>query len=423
MRLALTRLNRILIPTRAAGSERPRPGPVPRRRRVISWFFTRWSREGRILLVTTCVASMFTVDVGRTESHALIFATFALLCISLCFTRLYRLADVTLTARAPRRVSVGDELGVTLALKNLGQRAHRALRLELPALPADGSWSHAGTPITDLGPGEQTSHVLRARFTTRGVHRLAAFRAAAILPLGLAQGAPLRTEQLRFVVVPKPARVVSLKLPTNPQQQPGGTAHASRMGDATALLGVRPYRPGDPVRDLHARSWARHGAPIVREYQEETFSRVGLLLDIQANAAGAEQLEAGLSLSAGVIAWLGRTEERVDLLVIGEHSEQLPVGHAQATLDHALDLLAAVKASPNFNADRILASLGPHLTRLSSVVFVTLGWDEHRASVATAIRTRGLGCLVLIVAEQSARSLDERRVSREAVLKGEALSL
>jgi len=62
-------------------------------------------------------------------------------------------------------------------------------------------------------------------------------------------------------------------------------------GDATDLLGVRPYRPGDPVRDLHARSWARHGSPMVREYQESYFTRIGCRRTTDASAASPAHLE------------------------------------------------------------------------------------------------------------------------------------
>lgn len=422
MRLSSTLLGRLAFPRLTAEVRRRRGANVPRRVRLISWFVTRWSREGRTLLATAFVATLFAVDVGRTESHALVLATLALLIASLAFTRLYRLTDVRFSARAPRRVSVGDELTFTLSLDNVGQRAHRAVRLEPPPLPSDGTWLDAPARITDLAPGAPTLSTLRARFSKRGVHELGSFRAAMLVPLGLSQGAPIRTEALRFVVVPRPARVVSLVLPRSPREQSGGTAYTSRTGDATALLGVRPYRPGDPVRDLHARSWARHGAPIVREYQQETFTRVGLLLDTEA-APGSAHLEAALSLAAGVLAWLSKTDERIDVLAIGEHVERLASAHGQAALEHGLDLLAAVQPTSAFNAERILVSIGPHLSRLSALVFVALAWDERRASVASALRARGLGCHVVVVADQSARLPDAQRVARDAIVKGEAISL
>ena len=47
----------------------------------------------------------------------------------------------------------------------------------------------------------------------------------------------------------------------------------------------------DIVRDLHARSWARHGSPMVREYHEEYFPRIGIVLDTDSGAANREHLE------------------------------------------------------------------------------------------------------------------------------------
>ena len=78
------------------------------------------------------------------------------------------------------------------------------------------------------------------------------------------------------------------------------------------LIGVRPYRPGDAMRDLHAITWARTGEPSVREYQQEYFTRVGVVLDTDPAGASEERFEAGVSLVAGIVAQLCSGEELID---------------------------------------------------------------------------------------------------------------
>lgn len=300
---------------------------------------------------------------------------------------------------------------------------HRAIRIEQPLLPRDGTWIGAPAPISRLAAGGQASTLARARFVARGEHHIDPFRAVALLPLGLSQGAPVRTKGVRFVVVPKVARVTAITTPLNRRHQPGGVARASRTGDATDLLGVRPYRPGDPVRDLHARLSARHGLPMVREYQEEYFARIGMVVDSDAKAATPAHLEAALSLAAGVIASLCRGEALVDVLVVGEHMQRLSLGRGLGSLDQALDILSAVQPSRGLSADRILARLGPHLEQLSSVVLIFLAWEPTRATLASAIRSRGVGCVVLIVGDRAAREPHGTTVPLDAIVNGEALSL
>src|SRR5262249_59829460 len=96
----------------------------------------------------------------------------------------------------------------------------------------------------------------------------------------------------RFLVVPKLARVEHVSTPLGRRYQPGGVALASKTGESMELIGVRPYRAGDVVRDLHAKSSARLGFPVVREYVQEYFTRIGVVLDTDRTISTPEQLEA-----------------------------------------------------------------------------------------------------------------------------------
>jgi uncharacterized protein (DUF58 family) len=423
LKVDLARLNHVLLPAKTSERDRYRNGPLARRLRPLTWVFARLTWEGRVVSTAACVAIVFALDILRTESHLLVLETASLLLSSLLFTRAYRLAGVDAELHAPQRVTVGDEMTITVSLRNVGNVEHRSIRIERPLLPWDGTWIGAPAHIAKLAAGGQARTVARARFTARGEHHIDPFRAVALLPLGLSHGAPLRTAGVRFVVVPKVARVMVLTTPLNRRHQPGGVAHASRTGDATDLLGVRPYRPGDPVRDLHARLWARHGLPMVREYQEEYFARIGVVVDSDASAASPAHLEGALSLAAGAIARLCRGEALVDVLVAGDCSRRLSLGRSLGSLDQALDILSTIQPTSGFAADGILARLGPHLERLSSVVLIFLRWDGARAALASAIRKRGVGCVVLIVGDRASRAPHGTTVALDAIVNGEALSL
>jgi uncharacterized protein (DUF58 family) len=422
----LARLNHVLIPATKSERDRYRNGRVGRRLRVLIRLFTRLTREGRFFFAVAVLGVAFSLDVGRTEAHLLVFGIASLLLASLLVTPAYRLAGVTANVRTPRRVTVGEEIEVTLTLRNDGERAQRAMRVERPLLPWDGTWAGEAPTLGELPPGASLTAVMQARFIARGEHDVDPLRVAALVPLWLAQGRPIRTEGARFVVVPKVARVVSVTTRLTRRNQPGGVASASGTGDTSDLLGVRPYRAGDPVRDLHARSWARHGEPMVREYQEEHLSRVAVVLDDDVRAAGtlgAERLEAALSLAAGVVARIARGDALVDLLVVGDDPQELATERGPGALDQALDLLAAVQPGAAFSAPRTFARLAPYLERLSSVVFVALAWDAARAGLAASIRARGLDCTVLVVGARDAREPLARTVAADAITRGEALAL
>ena len=423
MKVDLARLNHVLVPPTKSERDRYRDGRMGRRVRVLVRAFARFTREGRILLTAACVAAVFAVDLGHTESHLLVVASFSLLFTSLLFTPGYRLTGVTVDLRSPRRVTVGEELAITVSFRNDGPREHRCIRIERPLLPWDGQWSGPPPTLAKVPAGATASVVARARFVARGEHHIDPLRAAALLPLWLAQGPPLRTEGARFVVVPRVARVTSVPVGPHRRHQAGGTATAARTGEATDLLGVRPYRAGDPVRDLHARSWARHGSPMVREYQEEHLARIGVVVDSDVTGTSDEHLEGALSLAAGVIARLGRGEARVNLLVAGDEAYPLASERNVDSLDRALDVLAAVRPTEAFSAERIVGRLGGRLERLSSIVLVFLKWEAARAELAAMLRSRGVDCVVLVLGDRSSRDPHGTTVALDAIRRGEVLPL
>jgi uncharacterized protein (DUF58 family) len=397
------RLNHILIPT--TKDERDRF----RRSRWSKWLFGplaatyfSLSTEGRLLLLFAMVAGFAGLDVERSQSHVLWAILTSVILASIAVRRLFTLDGVRLRVVGPDRVTVGEPARFRVTLENRGPRVHHTLQIVRPFLPWDGKWQMAAPQLAELPAGERRTVEAKARFEARGPHHIDSFSAAALVPLSLALGKGIDSTGTRFTVIPQLARVQRIALPISPRYQPGGVALASITGESMELLGVRPYRDGDRIRDLHAVTWARTGAPAVREYQQEYFSRVGVVLDTDIARAGEEALEAAISLAAGIIARLSRGEALIDLLVTGNQLHPLTLGRSLGHLDQALDHLACVEPGPVFDSQLVAGLLRSHLARLSSVVFVALWWDERRRALAHAIREGGVGCSTLVVADTDA---------------------
>jgi uncharacterized protein (DUF58 family) len=279
--------------------------------------------------------------------------------------------------------------------------------------------------MTDVGFGSSSSTALKARFTERGDLTLGRFRASALVPLGLASGPPLQSDPVRLRVVPRPANVMRLGMELATRHQPGGVALASKTGESMDLRGVRPYRKGDRIRDLSARTWARTGKPAVREYQEEYFTRVGVVLDCVAppkrSARSEEAFEAAVSLTAGVVAHLGRGDALVDLLVTGGEIHALTLGRSLGFLEQALDHLAGAEIEANVDRSRLLERLAPYLARLSAVVMIVDGWDEAREAFVRGVERSGVR--VRAIAVGALASAGVKVVPVASILAGEGLVL
>ncbi len=418
------RLNHILIPSTLEGRERLRSKRWVRLLTPFAWFYGALSEEGRVMSLLILFVGTASLEVGRTQVYVFWALLLGLLTGCLALRPAYKLRNVTLEAHAPERVSVGAEMAFQLTLKSSHHTSHHALRLRGPFLPWDGTFFGTPPRTAELEAGKTWSQPIKARFIERGPHHIEPFSASAVLPFGLAVGPPISSRGCRFTVVPRLANVASLSLPLAESQHRGGVTRSVHRGETMELRGVRPYRHGDPVRDLHPKTWARAGVPHVREYQQEYLSRVGLLIDNDPTHATENGFEAVLSLAAGAIARVLRGEALLDAIVIGDTVHPFERGSSIAALDHALDLLAHAKSGPPLAVHALLEQLEPVLRRLSCVVVVTQSTDPCRLELLSMLAARRLGPLLLRVHDDTGPAwLARRRKLAPPRVEGERVVL
>lgn len=423
------KLNHVFIPATKEGRDRLRGTRIGRLVDSSYNVYRALTREGKVLVILWLLAGFLGLEVRLRETYLVWCALTGLLVAALAVRRFLALDAVRIDVSAPRMITVGEEVAFTVRLENAGRVEHLAIDIDGPLLPWDGRYVSERSRVARLEPGGSAQVTLRARFAARGPHHLDPFTAAAIAPLGFSIGPPLGSPGVRVLIVPPIAPVTRLRTPQVQRYQPGGVALASQTGESMELKGLRPYRPGDPIRDLHARRWARLGEPVVREYQQEYFTRIGVVVDTDVSVADEDRLEAGLSLGAGVVAHMSRGESLIDLLVVGQELRQLTLGRNLGFVDQALELLACVEPGPRFDVEVLSRRLAPHLARLSCVVFVALGWDEPRRRLVDVVRRGGVRCRVLVVtrerdADQGVQAgVDLTEVSIASIRSSKGLSL
>ncbi len=422
------RLNYVLIPE--ARSRRPTAEPFgepsSRGGRRVLGLYRSFTREGRWLFTMALVTGLLSIDVTHTRVYLLFSLLMSASVASLLVSRSLPLSGLSMRVRAPPRVFVGAEVTFVVECTRSEPGPTTAwLRVEGPFLPYFGRWLTRPAPMADVESGASASTTLKARFSERGDLTLGRFRVSALVPFGLASGPPVQSGPVRMRVVPRPANVQRLNMDLATRHQPGGIALASKTGESMDLRGVRPYRKGDRIRDLSARTWARTGKPAVREYQEEYFTRVGVVLDCVGGgkpaARSEEAFEAAVSLTAGVVAHLARGDALVDLLVTGGEIHALTLGRSLGFLEQALDHLAGAELEADVDRSRLLQRLAPYLARLSAVVMIVDGWDEAREAFVRSIEKSGVR--VRVVAVGAPASAGVKVVPVASIVAGEGLVL
>jgi uncharacterized protein (DUF58 family) len=398
------RLNHVLIPSSKTGRDRFRNSFAGRVvRRAFSWVLTL-TDEGIGALVLWLLAMSFSLNVGTTQFYFLWSALTGLLVAAVLFSRRYRLKNVSLEISSPRRISRGSAATFCVTVHNNDNQDIHALRVHLPFLPWDGAWRFRPDGFASVGAKRSASTRAEATFTARGLHHLDLFHVSALAPFGLSHGPAVQGACAKFWVVPKIAPVQSITLPVAGRYQPGGVSQALSCGEFRELAGIRPYRPGDNVRDLHAASWARTGEPHVREFRQEYFLRIGLALDGDKTGCKEALFEAALSLLAGVAARLCRGEAVVDLMISGDKFYSLSLEKGRDFLDRALELSASAGPGGPQCFETLKKEIAPRLNGMSSLIFITLHRDEKRAAFEEFILSRNTAIRTLHVSDKKTKN-------------------
>ena len=369
---------------------------IPLLGRVVRQYRERLTASGRYLLWAVVVLAVLGLDTRRTREMWL-FAMAAGMFLSAVLFAFLGKPRAQIECKLPERATAQRPVTVRASVSGTRGQLPSELRLVFPSPPGA---SLAFAPSTIFLPGSQDGRSeartemlaqRRGRYELRGpvLGRADPLR----LIVSRAQVAPGQT----LLVYPRFYTLSEFEVPLGRRYQPGGIPLSSSTGDAIEFVGTREYRAGDAVRNIHWRSWARRGEPVVKEYQEEYFCRIAIILDtFTPKTLGAAQqsgFEAAISVVASIADYFSRSEYIVDILAAGPDIYEVSAGRSLAYLENILDVLACLEPchAPPF------ATIGPNLfdklQQITTVVAVLQDWDQPRedflrrvAALGTAVR-------------------------------------
>ncbi len=321
-----------------------------------------------------------------------------------------------LTAGHPERVCAGEILRIDCEVTNGSRLPNWDWRIVPHRLPEglDAIPDH-GINVPDLKRGEKTRVRVGLLCKSRGLQTWKGFRIETDFPFGLVRTARTFEASHAVLVYPSFHPLTRFPLPTGRRHNPGGVALVSKLGESTEFAGNREYREGDNIRDMDWRATARLQRPIVREYREEFFLRVAVVLDTHvppakkniwtgisskertAHDQRLEEFERAVSLSAAIGDFLARQEYLVDIFAAGPNLYHLTAGRGLAYLDQILDILACVKESNTEPFQTIEPELKENLSKISTVIAIFLDWNETRRDFLVNLQRVGVAIKPVIV--------------------------
>jgi uncharacterized protein (DUF58 family) len=274
--------------------------------------------------------------------------------------------------------------------------------LKLVALKRIGA--EETTALPEIAHGRRCEIPLQLVPMRRGILRLSALTVSRPDALGLFNALARHEAPQAVLVLPKRYPAPRLDLSGNRRYQPGGVAMSSRTGDSQEFMALRDYRPGDPLRRIHWKSWAKTGKPVVKDYEDEYFVRHALVLDTFAAPGAEEAFEDAVSVAASFACSLLTQESLLDLLFVGDKSYCFTAGRGLGGPESLLEVLACAQVC----ADKPFSELGRSVAQrrevLSACLCVLVGFNEERRELVRRLRSLGVTVAVAVIAEASALS-------------------
>lgn len=224
-------------------------------------------------------------------------------------------------------------------------------------------------------------------------------------PFGMVKALALVPTRDSILILPERHPIPPLDLPGKVKHQQGGVSFASSVGESEEFVSLRDYRPGDPLRHIHWRSFARTGKPIVKEFQDEFFVRTALVLDTF--GSDLDVFESAVSAAASFACALDTQDSLLDLLFVGDEAYCFTAGRGTGQTQQVLEVLAGVQARPEKSFATLDALLLRHASQVSGCVCVLIEWDDERKAFVRRMLAMQVPVLViLIVADGAAERPD-----------------
>ena len=395
----------------------------------------RLTHAGWLVLAGAATAAAIGIDTTRTMGYQAFGFLAALITVSFVLALFFR-PRASARRELPRYATAGEHCEYRVVVENLGSAALEGIMLR-EALrdprPSYQDWYRArepgeerrnwfdrnqgyfrwrwliqrrtpqrspAQPVERVAPGERRAAKLWLVPPRRGRFELAGLQLARADPLGLVRGLGLVPMPDRIIALPKRYRLPALALAGRRRFQQGGVTLATSVGDSEEFIGLRDYRPGDPLHRVHWKSTARSGALVVKEFQDEFFERHALVLDTGVAGGNDESFEEAVSVAASFVYAIDTRECLLDLLFVGGEVQTYTAGRGQMHLEHMLEVLAGVQMSDPHRFEELGRAVLAQRTRMASCVLVLLAWDEPRQALARSLRRSGVDVRVLLVSAE-----------------------
>ena len=400
--------------------------------RIQQWLLKRFTAFGLACLICAIATAVISVDTKQTMAYQVLAFLLSVLAIAVVFGWYFR-ARFAVERSLPRFASVGTKLTYRVTITNHSKKAQTGLlfieniahpkfslvefRRIVRSASKKGSinsltyiyyrWLKAiaqqrkakvkAIALPTLKPQSETEVRGEITPTHRGVVRLTGITILRPDPFNLFNATRTINRARSLLVLPKRYQLPAIDLPGSRMSQSGSINLATSVGDSEEFVALRDYRPGDPWRKIHWKSWAKIDKPVIREEKSEYFVRQALILDTFQLQSHGEILEEAVSVAASFACDWQTQESLLDLMFVGLESYSFTSGRGLGSSEQMLEVLAGVTACQDKTFDYLTAAVVEKLSMLSGCICILIDWDEKRRKLIDYLQGFNIPLLILLV--------------------------
>jgi uncharacterized protein (DUF58 family) len=215
-------------------------------------------------------------------------------------------------------------------------------------------------------PGSSGEAVYQCFLPERGIYEFGPADVSSAFPVGLVRSKIRQTEPQTLAVAPPLGRLTRDWSRFMRAREQGETSQQRRRNTHDGeFFAIRPWASGDNPRQVHWRSSARHGELMVRQYEQRTESRVGLVLDLFDAGLPRTDVEQLLSFVTTVLHQHGQGRHRLAAGLFGDRQLVCrKLNHP--SLSRAMQCLATIQPATDnglaIGLQQVLEETGPQGT-------------------------------------------------------------
>jgi uncharacterized protein (DUF58 family) len=313
------------------------------------------------------------------------------------------------------RLAEGETISMTVSLTAQRRLSTFILEEEIPVTLGPP----ARVPVATLEGGDSIEHEYKLLLGRRGQYMLGPLRAKWGDPFGFTQRRLTLAEPFEVLVHPSIELVQDRPLTRLFEDPPIRPPVSKPWPSGLEFYGMREYKPGDDLRRIVWRAYARTGRLLVREAEQGITDKISILLDtdrrFHSKGAVSESFELGVKTAAslgvrhlreGYSVTLEMNEKRPSMPLRGGNSQMRildELARAEMGDEHLVEPIMRFIGNPQ--RDTHVVVITPHLDaeaaarlrllveRGTSVLVAALIFDDHAED--TLGRAASLGCQVI----------------------------